>query len=102
MSFFKKTMEPVERVLRNAKTSKSSVDEVVLVGGSTRIPKIQNMLQDFFNGNEPSKSINPDEAVAYGATGQAAILDGTIGETGDEILLVDVTPLSLGLETAGG
>merc|ERR1712164_77144 len=92
----------VEKVLRDAKISKKDVDEVVLVGGSTRIPKIQSLLQEYFNGKAPSKSINPDEAVAYGATVQAAILAGTIGEAGEEILLLDVTPLSLGLETAGG
>merc|ERR1719378_454869 len=95
-------MEPIERVLRDAKVSKQSIDEVVLVGGSTRIPKVQSLLQEYFNGKAPSKSINPDEAVAYGATVQAAILAGTIGEAGEEILLLDVTPLSLGLETAGG
>lgn len=102
MSLFKKTMEPVERVLRDAKVSKSSVDEIVLVGGSTRIPKVQEMLTTFFNGKKPNNSINPDEAVAYGASVQAAILNGTIGAVGDELLLIDVTPLSLGLETAGG
>ena len=100
---FRSTMEPVERVLRDAKTDKSSVDEIVLVGGSTRIPRIQKMVSDFFNGKEPNKSINPDEAVAYGAAVQAAILSGdTSSKSTNEILLLDVSPLSLGIETAGG
>jgi heat shock 70kDa protein 1/2/6/8 len=102
ISLFRNTMKPVEKVLMDAKISKSQVDEIVLVGGSTRIPKIQELLSDFFNGKECNKSINPDEAVAYGATVQAAILNGTIGKKGEEVLLIDVSPLSLGLETAGG
>ncbi len=96
-------MEPVERVLRDAKIDKSSVHEIVLVGGSTRIPRIQKMVSDFFNGKEPNKSINPDEAVAYGAAVQAAILSGdTSSKSTNEILLLDVAPLSVGIETAGG
>merc|ERR1712238_79033 len=103
MDYFKKCMDPVEKVLRDSKIAKGSVDELVLVGGSTRIPKVQSMLSDFFNGKEPCKSINPDEAVAFGATVQAAILFGN-DQSGNlsELLLLDVTPLSLGLETAGG
>jgi heat shock protein 1/8 len=100
--YFKKTIEPVEKVLRDAKKSKADINEVVLVGGSTRIPRVQKLLQDFFNGKELSKSVNPDEAVAYGAAVQGGILLGTDKENLGEILLLDVAPLSLGLETSGG
>jgi L1 cell adhesion molecule like protein len=101
IDLFRSTLEPVEKVLRDAKVDKSKVNEVVLVGGSTRIPKVQQLLSDFFGGKELNKSINPDEAVAYGAAVQAAVLKGDQAEQLKDIILVDVTPLSLGIETAG-
>jgi L1 cell adhesion molecule like protein len=98
---FRQCLAPVERALTDAKLSKGDIDEVVLVGGSTRIPKVQSLLQGFFNGKELSKSINPDEAVAYGAAVQAALLTGNGGADLDSILLVDVAPLTLGIEVNG-
>ncbi len=98
---FQKAMEPVSQVLKDAKIDRSKVDEIVLVGGSTRIPRIQKLLSDYFNGKELCKSVNPDEAVAYGAAVQGAILSGQKDEKLDSLVLLDVTPLSLGVETQG-
>jgi len=99
---FKKTLKPVGQVLEDSGMKKSEIDEVVLVGGSTRIPKVQQLIKDFFNGKEPNRGINPDEAVAYGAAVQGGILGGEQSEATKDILLIDVTPLTLGIETVGG
>ena len=101
MDLFRGTMDPVERALKDSRLSKNQIDEIVLVGGSTRIPKVQQLLSDFFNGKELAKNINPDEAVAYGAAVQAAILTGHRSSKTDDLVLLDVAALSLGLETAG-
>ena len=100
MDLFKKTLKPVEQVLKDAKVKKSEINDIVLVGGSTRIPKVQSMLEEFFGGKKASKNINPDEAVAFGAAVQGGVLSGAEGTT--EVILMDVNPLTLGIETTGG
>lgn len=100
MDLFRSTLKPVQKVLEDADLQKKDIDEIVLVGGSTRIPKVQQLVKDFFNGKEPTRGINPDEAVAYGAAVQAGVLGGE-EDTGDLVLL-DVNPLTMGIETVGG
>ena len=101
MDLFRNTMKPVKKVLEDADMTKKDIDEIVLVGGSTRIPKVQQLVKEFFGGKEPSRGINPDEAVAYGAAVQAGILSGETDKLNDMVLL-DVNPLTMGIETVGG
>lgn len=100
MDLFRSTLKPVQKVLEDSDMNKKDVDEIVLVGGSTRIPKVQQLVKEFFGGKEPSRGINPDEAVAYGAAVQAGVLSGE--QDTDAIVLLDVNPLTMGIETVGG
>ena len=100
MDLFKRTLKPVEQVLKDAKVKKSEVHDIVLVGGSTRIPKVQSLLEEFFSGKKASKGINPDEAVAFGAAVQGGVLAGE--EAAGDVVLMDVNPLTMGIETTGG
>ncbi|KAM0844092.1 hypothetical protein ACQ4PT_057294 [Festuca glaucescens] len=99
---FRKTMVPVKKAMADAGLKKADIDEIVLVGGSTRIPKVQQLLKDYFNGKEPNKGVNPDEAVAYGAAVQASIVSGHVDDKTKDMILIDVAPLTLGMETVGG